>query len=141
MQQIIMNYSVPPNAEELEVIAQSALDNLPEELAEFCEALLIEIEEIPDEALEQEFDLDDPFDMLALFRRSGQISPGVEKKVANDDDTLVLFRRPILDIWCETCEDINMLVRQTVIEELGQVYDFADDEIDEMIQRHNQSFL
>jgi len=140
-QRIIMNFTVPPSADDLEVIAEEALELLPEELMEFCDSLAIQIEEIADEALETDLDLEDPFDLVALYRSGGQIAPGVEKKVANDEDLLIIFRRPLLDIWCETGDNLNDVVRQVMIEELGQNFDFSEDEIDEMTQRHYQGML
>lgn len=140
-QQIIMSYSTPPSAEELGVIAQNAIESLPEEILEFCEDLAIVVEDIPDETLEQELELDDPYDLIALFRSGRQISPGVERKVANEDDILVIFRRPLLDMWCETGDDLSLIIRQVMIEELAQNFDFSDEEIDEMSRRHFQGLL
>jgi predicted Zn-dependent protease with MMP-like domain len=140
-QQIIMSFSVPPDADALQVIAKEVLDALPDEILEFCEDMAILIEDIPDTALEEEFELNDPYELVALFRKGGEISPGVEKKVANDDDMLVIFRRPLLDLWCETGEDLGLLLRQVMIEELGQNFDFSEDEIEEMSRRHYQGLL
>ena len=138
---IVMNFTCPPSAEDVEGIAQAAVDNLPEELLEFTENMTLRVEEIADEALEQEFDLEDPYELVALYRSGKEIAPGVERKVANDDDILILFRRPLLDLWGETEEDINLLVRQVIIEELGQNFDFSDREITEMTSRHHQGIL
>lgn len=140
-QKIIMNFTVPPSTDDLEAIANDMLENLPDELMEFCDGLAVQIEDICDEALEDEFDLDDPFELLAVYRSGKQISPGVESKVANDDDVLILFRRPILDIWCETGEDLELVVREVMIEEIGKNFDFDDDEIEEMTKRHFQGML
>ncbi|NCC22886.1 MAG: metallopeptidase family protein [Alphaproteobacteria bacterium] len=139
--QIIMNFSVPPSIEDLQVIATEALELLPEELVEFCEEVTVEIEEFPDEATESELDLDDPYDLLALYRSGKQISPGVERRTADSDDVLILYRRPILDLWCETGEDLNTTVRQVMIEEIGRTFEFSDSEIEEMIRRHFQGLL
>ncbi len=139
--EIIMHYSTPPGEDDLRAIADALLETLPEELMEFCDSLTIAVEDLADEALEDELDLDDPFDLLALYRKGSQISPGVQSKVANDEDILILFRRPVLDLWCETQEDFNTLIRQVMIEELGQNFDFSEDEIDEMTRRHYQGML
>lgn len=138
---IIMNFSVPPGTEDMEVMAAAILESLPEELVDYCEGLAIALEEFPDEALEHELELEDPFDLLALFRGGQEISPGVERKTANDDDVLMLFRRPILDLWCESGDDINAVLRQVILEELGKKFDFSDDEIDEMSERHYQGMF
>lgn len=139
--QIIMNYTVPPGVEEVDVMAAGALAALPEELLEFCEGLAIRIEDFPDDAVVDELDLEDPYDLMALYRSGKEISPGVEKKTANDDDLLIIYRRPLLDMWCESCEDLSTLLRQVMIEELGRHFDFSEQEIDEMTSRHFQGML
>src|SRR5690606_29385372 len=110
-------------------------------ILELCEDLAIEVEDFPDETVESEMELDDPYDLLALYRSGKQIAPGVQKKVANDDDVLILYRRPILDMWCETGEDIAQIVREVMIEELGNNFEFSEDEIEEMARRHYQGRL
>ena len=138
---IIMNFSAPPSTDDLETIAKELLAALPEELAECCETLAIEVEDFPDDATVAEMELDDPYELVALDRSGKEISPGVERKVANDDDVLVLYRRPILDLWCEMHEDLTSLIREVMIEELAQNFDFSEDEIEEMTARHHQGML
>lgn len=139
--QIIMNFTVPPAMDDLEVIAGSILETLPEELMGFCESLAVRVEDFPDETIESEMDLEDSYDLLVLYRSGKEISPGVQKKTANDDDLLILYRRPILDMWCEGCDDLTVLIRQVMIEELGKHFDFSDDEIDDMAGRHYQGMF
>lgn len=138
---IIMNFTVSPSLEDLEVIACNAIDNIPDELAGFLDAVGVVVEEFPDETLENELELDDPFDLVALYRSGKEISPGIEKKSANDDDILMIFRRPLLDMWCDTGEDLAALVHQVIIEELARNFDFSDDEIEDMARRHHQGML
>ena len=138
-QHIIMNYTVSPSVDDLEVIASSVLENLPDELMSLCGNLKISIEDLADEATEDDLDLVDPFDLLALYRSGREISPGVERKLSANDDTLVLYRRAILDMWCETGEDLNAIIRQVIIEELGRGFDLSEDEIVEIIERSMQN--
>ncbi len=140
-QKIIMNHSNPPSADDLEVIAGSALEAMPEEMGEYCEGLAIRIEEWADETTSGDQDVQDPYDLLALYKSGKEISPGVEKKTANDEDVLILFRRPILDMWCETGEDLTAMIRDIMIEELGRHFEFSDDEIEELSSRHYQGML
>lgn len=140
-EQIIMHFTVPPSADDVSIMAGAALASLPEELAEFTKSLAVVVEDLPDEAVMQELDLDDPYELMALYRSGAQIAPGVTKKSANDDDVLILYRRPLLDAWCETNDDLTNLIRQVMIEELGQNFDFSDDEIEEMAARHYQGML
>jgi predicted Zn-dependent protease with MMP-like domain len=140
-QHIIMNYTVSPSRDDLEVLATSIIEALPEELLEQCESINIVIEDLADEVIEQELDLDDPFDLLALYKSGKEISPGVQRKTADDDDTLILYRRAILDMWCDTGEDLTVLIRQVIIEELGRSFDFSEDDIIEMTQRTYQALV
>ena len=140
-QQIIMNFSVPPSTDDLLVMANEQLENLPDELLEFFDDLTIQIEEIPDETTEADLELDDPYELLALYKAGKDISPGVEAKAANDDDVLILYRRPILDMWCETSDTLIQVVRDAMIEEIGSNFDFSEDEVEEMSQRHYQGML
>jgi len=136
--QIIMNYTTPPGLNDFETLAAAILEVMPDELLEHCEDLNIVVEDFPDDAMQADMDVDDSYELLALYRGGGELSPGVEKKGSDDEDTLILFRRPILDVWCENCEDITGLIREVMIEEIARAHDFPDTEIDEMTSRHHQ---
>ncbi|MCD8497996.1 MAG: metallopeptidase family protein [Alphaproteobacteria bacterium] len=136
-----MHYTTPPSHDDLEVLAAEFLLNLPDELQEFCEGLTVVVEELADETTESELDLDDPYELVALYKSGGEISPGVVRKTANDDDVLMLYRRPLLDMWCETGDDLSIIVRQIMIEELGRHFEFSDEEIDEMVTTHFQGLF
>ena len=97
---------------------------------------LFAVEEFPDDVTEAEMELETPYELLALFRSGKEIAPGVEKKVANGEDVLVLYRRPILDLWCETGDDLNALVREIVIEEIARTQEFSENDIAEMLKRY-----
>lgn len=136
-QEIIMNYSSAPTADDLTVLAMQVLNSLPDELAEACEELGLQVEEFPDEATEMEMELETPYELLALYKSGKELAPGVEKKVANDDDVLILFRRPILDLWCETGDDLANLVREVMVEEIARSQEFSEGDIAEMLKQYN----
>ncbi|MFN3701436.1 MAG: metallopeptidase family protein [Alphaproteobacteria bacterium] len=134
---IIMNFSIPPSIEDIEVLACNAIETLPDELVRVMKTVAVVVEEFPDELLESELELEDPFDLVALYRSGSEIAPGITKKTANDDDVLMIFRRPLLDMWCDSGDDLNTLLTQIVIEELGRNFEFTDDEIDDIVKRHH----
>jgi predicted Zn-dependent protease with MMP-like domain len=140
--QIIMSFTIPPGMDDLLVLANEIIEaSLPEELTDYCGTVAIQIEEFADDATLSDIESDDPYELVALYKNGSEISPGVEKTTANDDDVLILYRRPILDLWCETGEDLATLIRQMIIEELAQNLDFSDDEIDELTSRHHQGMF
>src|SRR4051812_29529350 len=111
---IIMSFSAPPSADDIVEMAKDILGTLPEEILEYCETLALQCDELADEAMQQQMDIDDPYELLALYRSGKEIFPGVQRKVANDDDILILYRRPILDLWCELGEDITNILREVM---------------------------
>lgn len=138
---IIMNFTIPPSMEDLEDLAASIWENLPEEVLSRCDDLAIVIEDAVDETTLDDLGIDDAFDLLSLYKSGKEISPGVERKVANDDDALIIYRRPLLDMWCETQDDLQGLIRQIMIEELGRHFEFSDEDIEDMTERHYQGML
>ncbi len=138
---IIMNFTVPPGTDDIETMAADVLASIPEELEAHCEKLAIKIEEFPDDATQAELELEDPYELIALYRSGKEISRGVQRKVANDDDVLFIFRRPLLDLWSDTQDDLTALLREVIIEELARNFDFSEDEISEMTARHYQGML
>ncbi len=140
-QQILMNFSMAPTEDDISVIATNQLETMPDELIEHVEKLTIQIEDMPDETTESDLELDDPYELLVLYKAGKELTPGVETKVANDDDVLILYRRSILDAWCETGEDLTQIVRESMIEEIGNHFEFSDDDIESMNSQHYQGML
>lgn len=134
-QSIIMNYTVSPSLDDLEVLAACVWQNIPEEILSNCEDLVIVIEDMADDAAQGDADVDDPFDLLAIYKSGKEVCPGIEKKIADNDDVLIIYRRSLLDLWCETEDDLQLLIRQVIIEELGRCFEFSDGEIQEMSDR------
>lgn len=140
-QEIIMSFSVPPSTDDLLVIANAQLEIMPDEFNENIEDLTIQIEDMPDDTTLSDLDVEDAYELLAYYKAGKDLSPGVEKKVANDDDILILYRRPILDLWGESGDDLTQVVREAMIAEIGDYFEFSDDDIDEMTERHYQGML
>jgi len=132
-QEIIMNFTKPPTGDDVAVFARQVLENLPDELASKCEELILEIEEFPDDTTIQDLECETPYELLALYHSAKEISPGVQKKIANGEDKIVIYRRPILDVWCETGEDLGGLIREVIIEELARGFEFSEEDIQDMI--------
>ena len=91
--------------------------------------VVIHIEEFPDAETEQEMGLESPFDLLGLYRgvTLGHKSVG---HVSSDLDRIFLYRRPLLDYWCETGEELTQLVRHVLIHEIGHHFGLSDDDME-----------
>ena len=85
----------------------------------------IQVDDFPSDEVEKEMDLDTPFDLLGLYQGVSMMERGAGH-VANDIDRIFLYRRPILDYWCETGEDLAAVVRHVLIHEIGHHLGFSD---------------
>ena len=123
-----MTEHLPPSLADLEELAQTALDTIPHRLKHHLGPIVIRVEEFPDEETESSMGLDSPFDILGLYR--GVALP--HKSISDPRpslDMVFLYRRPILDYWCETGEDLARVVRHVLIHEIGHHFGFSDDEM------------
>jgi predicted Zn-dependent protease with MMP-like domain len=123
-----MTEHLPPSLGDLEELAQRALDTIPRRLKQHLGPVVIRVEEFPDEETEEAMGLDSPFDILGLYR--GVSLP--HKSISDprpDLDLVFLYRRPILDYWCETGEDLAGVVRHVLIHEIGHHFGFSDEDM------------
>ncbi|MGH6969159.1 MAG: metallopeptidase family protein [Stellaceae bacterium] len=121
-----MNLSTTaPSLADIEALAQRALATIPERLERHVGAVVIRVDEFPDEDTERDMELESPFDILGLYRGTG-----LPYKSVSDPqpaiDMIFLYRRPILDYWCESGDDLYRVVRHVLIHEIGHHFGFSD---------------
>jgi predicted Zn-dependent protease with MMP-like domain len=126
-------FSAPPTVSDLEALAERALATIPERLKRHLGRTVIRVEEFPDEETEREMGLESPFDILGLYRGVALPHQSVHDPRV-DPEMIFLYRRPILDYWCETGEDLYAVVRHVLIHEIGHHFGFSDDDM-ERIER------
>jgi predicted Zn-dependent protease with MMP-like domain len=73
--------------------------------------------------------LESPFDLLGLYRGVDLAHKSVIA-TPSDLDMIYLYRRPLLDYWCETGEDLAHLVRHVLIHEIGHHFGLSDDDME-----------
>src|SRR5580693_5031675 len=103
-----------PTLREIERLAEAALATIPDEMRRQIGPLVIRVEEFPDEETEAEMELESPFDILGLYRGIALPHKSVSDPRPNID-MVFLYRRPILDYWCETGEDLGHIVRNVLV--------------------------
>lgn len=127
---IVMNFSTPPAVEDLHAVSVTIFDAIPDELSAFCEDMDLFVEELPPREALDELDLESEYDLLAIYRDTAEKIPGVIAKNASDARKFILYRRPLLDLWCDTGEDLVTLLRNVIISEIAQANGFSDEEIE-----------
>ena len=129
---------LPPSLADLEALAQASLTAIPEELRRHVRDVVIRIEEFPDEETEQEMELETPFDLLGLYRGVDMTRKSV-MDAPNGPDMIFLYRRPLLDYWCDTGENLGDIVRHVLIHEIGHHFGFSDDDMEQIEARFEES--
>ncbi|MDX2143603.1 MAG: metallopeptidase family protein [Rhodospirillaceae bacterium] len=119
----------PPSLDDIEALAAEALTVLPQRLRQFTTALVIRVAEFPDDDVMAEMGLESPFDILGLYQGIAMDEEQVEHS-GNLPNMVFLYRRPILDYWCETGEDLAHVVRHVLIHEIGHHFGFSDAEME-----------
>lgn len=125
------SFAQPPDLADIEALAREAYDRIPEALRKMAAGVVIRVEDFPDRETEREMGLQSPFELMGLYRGI----PFGERSVsetAEDIDLIFLYRRPILDYWCETGEDLTILVRHILIHEIGHHFGFSDEEMERL---------
>ncbi len=120
----------PPTLADIEALAERALETIPAELLRHVRNLVIRVEDFPDEDTEREMDLESPFDLLGLYRGVDLQHQSVTDPGGRPPDMVFLYRRPILDYWCDSAEPLGHVVRHVLVHEIGHHFGFSDDDMD-----------
>ena len=118
-----------PTLADIERLANEALATIPDELRRFVRNLAIAVEDFPDDETIEDMELESPFDLLGLYRGVDMLRRSVTDPVQSPD-FVFLYRRPLLDYWCETGEELAHLVRHVLIHEIGHHFGLSDEDMD-----------
>jgi predicted Zn-dependent protease with MMP-like domain len=122
-------FTSPPTLDDIEAIGREALKTIPPELSRFVRDLVIRVDEFPDEETEEAMGLESPFDLLGLYRGVALNRRSV-LDTARNVDMIFLYRRPLLDYWSETGEDLVELVRHVLVHEIGHHFGLSDEDME-----------
>lgn len=135
-----MSQPVPPPADrrachsptiaDVEEMANEVLKELRETpFAQAVDQLLIRVFDFCDEETEAEMGLESPYELLGLYSGVSMDQQSLFD-TRTQPDMVFLYRRPILDYWCETGEDLRHVVRHVLIHEIGHHLGFSDDDME-----------
>jgi predicted Zn-dependent protease with MMP-like domain len=118
-----------PTLDEIDAIARRAFSELPEEFRRLCEGVVINVVDFPDEETLDEMKVESEFDLLGLFRGRGLAQSDAIPQSGVFPNMIWLYRRPLLDYWCEGENSLEEVVAHVLIHEIGHHFGLSDDDM------------
>jgi predicted Zn-dependent protease with MMP-like domain len=114
-----------PSLAEIEDLARLALARIPDTLRRQLIDVVIQVVDFPDDETMRQMDLRSPYDLLGMYHGINLQQKSIAL-VPDDLDMIFLYRRPLLDYWIESGENLSDLVRHVLIHEIGHHFGFSD---------------
>lgn len=118
-----------PSLDDFARLARAAFDALPEPFRSLAGEVVLRIDDFADEATLDEMGIEDPFELTGLYHgvdigRRDSLGPAAEPS------RIFLYRRPILDEWCER-GDVGLaeIITHVLVHEIGHHFGLDDDDI------------
>jgi len=120
---------IAPTLALIEQLAHDAVSALPDPFRTPAAAIVLRVEDFPQDDLVEELGLSDPFELTGLYEGT----PLTERSVSDQPsqlDVIWLFRRPILEEWADRGNvTIGELVAHVVTHELAHHFGWSDEDI------------
>lgn len=121
--------TLSPSLADIEVLAQAAVERLPDLFRDHLASVLLRIEDFPDAEVIAEMALESEWDILGLYQGRHVGMKGDEPSGALPD-MIFLYRRPILDEWCQTDDSLEAIVTHVLVHEVGHHFGLSDEAIE-----------
>jgi predicted Zn-dependent protease with MMP-like domain len=121
-----------PSLDDIGELASAAFGALPEKFRRMTGDVTIHIYDFPDEEVLDELGIEDPFELTGLYqgpdlRRRSFFDPAPQPSM------VFLYRRPILDEWCERGDvTLGELITHVLVHEIGHHFGLSDDDIEKI---------
>ena len=121
--------TLAPSLADIETLAQAAVERLPDVFRDHLASVLLRIEDFPEAEVIAELGLESEWEILGLYKGRHVGLKGDEPSGALPD-MIFLYRRPILDEWCQTDDSLEAIVTHVLVHEVGHHFGLSDEDID-----------
>ena len=118
-----------PSLDDLAEIAERAFSALPEGFRRLAGEVVFRIDDFASDDILDEMEIQDPFELTGLYSGVSLAHRG-GFGAEPEPSRIFLYRRPILDYWCESDDDLPHIVRHVLIHEIGHHFGMSDDDME-----------
>lgn len=126
--------ALAPSIEDIERLAEAAYARLPEAFRNLCEDVVVQVVDFPDDETLDAMGAESEFDLLGLFRGRGMAQRGAVAETGALPNMIWLYRRPLLDYWCESEDTLSAVVTHVLVHEIGHHFGFSDADMEAIEQ-------
>ena len=119
-----------PSLDDIEALAEETYAKLPAEFRALCEGLIIQVVDFPDEETLEQMEASSEFDLLGLFHGRGLAQRGAADETGALPNMVWLYRRPLLDFWCEGEDTLGAVVAHVLVHEIGHHFGLSDEDME-----------
>ncbi|HLW93043.1 MAG TPA: metallopeptidase family protein [Roseiarcus sp.] len=121
--------ALAPSLDDIGDLAEAALARLPQSFRKLCEGVVIQVVDFPDDETLDQMGAESEFDLLGLFRGHGVAQGPAMAQTGAMPNMIWLYRRPLLDFWCDGQDTLGAVVTHVLIHEIGHHFGFSDDDM------------
>jgi predicted Zn-dependent protease with MMP-like domain len=121
-------FGLAPSAADIEALARTSLERLPEPFASHLRDVVLQVEELADDETLLSMGIDDPFELSGLYHGLPIGQKSVELS-GTLPDRIFLYRRAILDEWAVDGETLEHLVHHILVHEVGHHFGLSDEDM------------
>lgn len=121
-----------PSLDDIELLARTALETLPEPFRSLAGEVACAVAEFAEQDVLDDLGIEDPFELMGLFTGTGMAQGGASPYTGQLPNSVFLYRRAILDYWAENEDTLGAVVTHVLVHEIGHHFGFSDDDMERL---------
>ncbi len=118
-----------PSIDDFATLAEAAWARVPETFRAVCGDVIIRVLDFADDETLESMGIEDPFELTGLYYGTDLTQASVSDPAPRPAE-VYLYRRPILDEWCERGDvELGELIEHVLVHEVGHHFGLTDEAI------------